>query len=278
MTVHVAQISDTHLSEAKPFFNTNFARLGEALHEAAVDLVINSGDISLNGADLDADLRRAHGLHEALDLDWLAIPGNHDIGDSQGIGSKQPINEDRRARYRAIFGEDYWAHDVPGWRLIGVNAQLVGSDLSADSDQGDFVRHAASTANGRSIALFVHKPLYDASPAETDLGGRFLPPAARGGLLSTLNGAKLRLVACGHVHQFRQTDGGDWSDVWAPSTAFILPDFFQPMYGPKVVGYVDHAFYADGTVESRLAQPAALTRHNLETIPEAYGDLHAHKH
>jgi 3',5'-cyclic AMP phosphodiesterase CpdA len=72
MTVHVAQISDTHLSEAKPFFNTNFARLGEALHEAAVDLVINSGDISLDGAELDADLRRAHGLHEALDLDWLA--------------------------------------------------------------------------------------------------------------------------------------------------------------------------------------------------------------
>lgn len=278
MTVHVAQISDTHLSEAKPFFNTNFARLGEALHEAAVDLVINSGDISLNGADLDADLRRAHGLHEALDLDWLAIPGNHDIGDSQGIGSKQPINEDRRARYRAVFGEDYWAQDIPGWRLIGVNAQLAGSDLSADADQSNFVRHAASTANGRSIALFVHKPLFNVSPAETELGGRFLPPAARGGLLSTLGGATLRLIACGHVHQFRETDGSGWRDVWAPSTAFILPDFFQPVFGSKVVGYVEHAFHADGTIDSRLVRPPGLTQHNIETIPEAYGDLRTDRH
>lgn len=278
MTVHVAQISDTHLSEAKPFFNANFARLGEALREAAVDLVINSGDVSLDGADLDADLRRAHALHEALGLDWLAIPGNHDIGDSQGIGSKQPIDEDRRARYRAVFGEDYWSHDIPGWRLIGVNAQLTGSNLSADADQSDFVRHAASTAKGRSIALFVHKPLYDASPAETALGGRFLPPAARGGLFSTLGGASLRLVACGHVHQFRDTNDGGWRDVWAPSTAFILPDFVQPTYGSKVVGYVDHAFHADGTVESRLVRPPGMTEHSIETIPEAYGDLRAHKH
>ncbi|MBM3620900.1 MAG: metallophosphoesterase [Alphaproteobacteria bacterium] len=278
MTVHVAQISDTHLSEAKPFFNANFERLGEALRTAKPDLVINSGDISLDGADLDADLRRGHSLHAALGLDWLAIPGNHDIGDSQGIGSKEPIDARRRDRYRAVFGEDYWTHDIPGWRLIGVNAQLAGSDLAADSDQSDFVRHAAATANGRSIALFVHKPLYDVSPTETELGGRFLPPAARGGLLSTLNGAALRLVACGHVHQFRDTKGDGWRDVWAPSTAFILPDFFQPVFGSKVVGYVDHAFHADGTVDSRLVLPPGMALHNIETIPEAYGDLRARKH
>ena len=51
MTFRIAQISDTHLSDAKPFFVDNFIRIGEALRESRPDLVVNSGDISLDGAD-----------------------------------------------------------------------------------------------------------------------------------------------------------------------------------------------------------------------------------
>ena len=50
MTFRIAQISDTHLSDTKPFFVDNFVRVGEALRESKPDLVLNSGDITLDGA------------------------------------------------------------------------------------------------------------------------------------------------------------------------------------------------------------------------------------
>jgi Icc protein len=39
MTFRIAQISDTHLSDTKPFFVDNFVRIGEALRASKPDLV-----------------------------------------------------------------------------------------------------------------------------------------------------------------------------------------------------------------------------------------------
>ena len=41
----------------------------------------------------------------------------------------------------------------------------------------------------------------------------------------------LKLVACGHVHQHRIFEKDGITHVWAPSTAFILPDAYQPRIG-----------------------------------------------
>lgn len=273
MTVRVAQISDTHLSETRPFFHANFERVAAHLRSAAPDLVVNSGDLSLDGADSDADLRRAKEMHDAIGPPWLAIPGNHDIGDNQRAVARQPVSDERIARYTAVFGADRWTRDIPGWRLVGVNAQLLGADLPAAAAQRGFVRDAVAGAEGRAIALFIHKPLFNRSAAETTIGGRFLPPAPRAELLEAIGGADLRLVACGHVHQHRVThvDGGE--HVWAPSTAFVLPDSVQPEYGRKLMGYVEHDFHADGRFESRLVQPEGLVRQNLADVPAAYGNI-----
>src|SRR5258708_28790998 len=116
MTVRIAHISDTHIGESRPVFNGNFECLAEALRADRPDLVINTGDVSLDGADHEADLRRARAMHEAVGLPWRAIPGNHDIGDSEGIGSAQPIDGTRRRRYLRVFRAGCWSHDVPGWR------------------------------------------------------------------------------------------------------------------------------------------------------------------
>lgn len=59
MVFRIAQISDTHLSEQKPFFVENFRRIGAALRADRPDLVLNSGDISLDGAAGEADLAAA---------------------------------------------------------------------------------------------------------------------------------------------------------------------------------------------------------------------------
>ncbi|HEV7546689.1 MAG TPA: metallophosphoesterase, partial [Reyranella sp.] len=68
MTFRIAQISDTHLSGDKPFFVDNFVRIGEALRDDRPDLVLNSGDIALDGASNESDLAAARALHDGLDL------------------------------------------------------------------------------------------------------------------------------------------------------------------------------------------------------------------
>src|SRR5258707_13062561 len=83
MTFRIAQISDTHLSDSKPFFVDNFVRIGEAIRESEPDLVLNSGDISLDGASDEADLAAARPLHDGIGLPMGFLAGHHHLGDSQ---------------------------------------------------------------------------------------------------------------------------------------------------------------------------------------------------
>ena len=68
MAFRIAQISDTHLSETRPYFVDNFVRIGEAIRAAKPDLVVNTGDMSLDGASEDGDLAASRLLHDALGL------------------------------------------------------------------------------------------------------------------------------------------------------------------------------------------------------------------
>src|SRR5262249_47768125 len=86
-TFRVAQISDTHLSEDKPFFVDNFRRTAEAIAAAAPDLVINTGDISLDGAGRAGDLAAARAAHDACAVPVRFLPGNHDLGDNVDVAS-----------------------------------------------------------------------------------------------------------------------------------------------------------------------------------------------
>lgn len=276
MTFHIAQISDTHLSAEKPFFVANFDRVGEALRADPPDLVLNSGDISLNGVESDDDLALAQRLHDALGLPVRCIPGNHDIGENQDVRSAvydHPIDPVRRARYRRHFGADWWLKDVPGWRLVAVNAQLIGSNLDAAAEQEEFIAEAAAGARGRRIALFIHKPLFDQVEHETTVGGRFLNPIPRGRLLAAFGGFQPTLVACGHVHQYRTSEISGARHVWAPSTAFIIPDTRQPRYGLKQVGYVAHQLHEDGAHDSRFITVPGASTLDIADFPAAYGPM-----
>lgn len=276
MVFRIAQISDTHLSEEKPFFIENFRRIGAALRVAAPDLVVNSGDISLDGAGEEADLAAARALHDALDLPIRYLPGNHDLGDSQDAPAhgEGTIGRDRRERYLRHFDMDFWSFDVPGWRVLGINAQLLGSDLAeAAAEQESLIYWAASTLEDRRLALFLHKPLFDRDCRETAVTGRFVNPVPRRRLLELLADAPPALVACGHVHQYRETEAHGASHIWGTSTAFVIPDARQPRYGLKEVGYVEHQLGEDGSFASRLVQVPGVPTLNIADFPGAYGPL-----
>jgi hypothetical protein len=276
MSFRIAQISDTHLSAAKPFFVENFRALAHWLRASAPDLVLNSGDIALDGPAREDDLAAARALHDEIGLAVRYIPGNHDVGDNRDVPELHghpPVDAATCARYRQYFGEDWWSLDVPGWRIVAVNAHLVGSGLPDAAAQDDFIAGQVAGVAGRALALFIHKPLFDVAPDEDEVGGRFLNPVARHGLLRLLEGAPLSVVASGHVHQYRRTEHAGVSAVWAPSGAFVLPDAFQPVYGLKQVGYVEHRFHPDGTHDCGFVQPAGMATLSIADFEDAYGAL-----
>jgi 3',5'-cyclic AMP phosphodiesterase CpdA len=270
MTYRVAQISDTHLSRDKPFFVGNFNTVAAAVAASTPDLVVNTGDVSLDGMGTVSDLAEARRLHEVLQLPMRFIPGNHDVGDSPDVpgSAEATITAASRARYLSHFGDDYWQLDVPGWRFIGVNAQLLGSDLEAAAQQLEFLAGAAST--DRRLALLVHKPLFDASPDETAVTGRFVNPSARHQLLAAFGERRPDVILSGHVHQYRSTRAVGTHCVWAPSTGFIIPDARQPHYGEKEVGYVEHRFEADGRHTHECVRVPGLQRLNIADFADAY--------
>jgi len=278
MTFVVAHISDTHLSRAKPFFIDNFTAVAAHLRETQPDLVINTGDVSLNGADERDDLIASREMHESLQLPWLAIPGNHDVGDNQETARKQPANAERRQRWLETFGQDWWLRDIPGWRLLAINSLLLGSDIAAAPEQEAFIAAAAATIGDRRLALFLHKPLFHDTLDDSEIGGHAVNPTPRGRLLAALGSVKPHLICCGHLHEHRERAFDGTMQVWAPAVSFTLSDWFLPTHGGKhIVGYMRLALEPDGSFAVRLEQPAELVPHDLADFPDAYGDLRAVK-
>jgi 3',5'-cyclic-AMP phosphodiesterase len=275
MAVRIAQISDTHLSPSKSFFRSNFDLVAENLRDRRPDMIINTGDLALDGADHEADLILAKELHDAIGLDCHLLPGNHDVGDHLDVARLQPVTAERLQRYRRIVGPDFWSIDIPGWRLLGLNALTLGSPGLDDEVQQDAVRAATDTLNGRSLAIFLHKPLADESYTETLASNRFMTIGPRQTLHDSLGGVQSKLVLCGHVHQFRDTPMGGARHIWCPATSFMISDPWQPGYGAKAVGYLMHEFHADGSHRHRLITVRGVVHHDLAEFPDAYGDIRA---
>ena len=173
----VIQISDTHLSRAAPWFVPNFEAMVGIVSAERPDLVVNAGDISLDGAIREDDLVAARSCHAALDVPFRAVPGNHDLGDNPWRPEVAPaIDGERRLQYLRHFGEDFWLVDTGPWVLVGINAQLFGSGLASEAEQWMFLGAVPAQADGRSVALFTHKPLFDrVRPRRTSINASFRP-------------------------------------------------------------------------------------------------------
>lgn len=274
MITRIAQISDTHLSPGKSWFRGNFDLVAEHLRSNGPDLVVNTGDLALDGADDEADLIEARAAHASIGLECHLLPGNHDVGDHLDVARRQPVNNERLERYRRIIGSDLWTIDVPGWRLLGLNALTLGLDLD-DGRQDELIHDAASSLAGRPLAIFMHKPLADLSYDEALTSNRFMTHGPRHHLLALLDGVVPALICCGHVHQYRDSQIGGTRHLWAPATSFVLSDPWQPGYGAKMVGYLSHEFHADGSHRHEVASVRDLVHHDLINFPQAYGDVKA---
>jgi 3',5'-cyclic AMP phosphodiesterase CpdA len=267
----LTQISDTHLGARFPKLIDNFHRVSEYISATRPDLVINSGDVAWDGPTSRDDLNCAKGLHAALPIGCRYLPGNHDIGDNPtavGPVPTQPATEKDRDAFIAVFGEDRWRFEAAGWCFIGLNSLIMNTGLASEAEQFDWLASQLSGANGKPIALFLHKPLFLHTPGDPELAAsaiRYIPQPVRGQLVEMLGTVDLRLVASGHVHQRRDFTFGHTRHVWAPSGGFIIPDKMQEVIGTKEVGLVEYHFQPD-SFEVRHVRAPGQTDVSLDEL------------
>jgi len=166
-----------------------------------------------------------------------------------GQGGKIQRHDERRARFVSYFGEERWAFEAAGWGLVGVNAQLFGSNgQAAEAELWTWLDNALGGFSAQPIALFLHKPLFldtPQDPEEPHTAIRYVPQPVRARLVEMLGQYDVRLVASGHVHQRRDFTYGRTRHVWVPSVGFTMPERIQPGMGFKETGIVEYSFRPD---------------------------------
>lgn len=270
MSFTLAHISDTHLGAGTPLFRANFDRVAAALDGLRPDVLVHTGDASLDGADREADLAFAAAAHLRLPCPVLCVPGNHDVGDHPERAPRQPVDDARLDRFRRHLGPDRWMQDRDGWRLLGLNSQVMGAHSEAEA-QAAMIADALDSLGNRRLAVFIHKPFFAADPADTLFDYWSVPPFARDPLRAVMAHPALRLVASGHLHLHREAMRGPARYAWAPSVAFIVDVSEQPdLPGERPCGFLLHEFGPDA-VATRLVVPDGMERPYIHEVKaEAY--------
>jgi alkaline phosphatase D len=238
VATRVVQLSDTHFSAASGPPAAWVAAL-EWLRADPPDLVVHTGDIVYEDPDHAADRAFARALLDEVPAPLVVIPGNHDVG---AYGEEQHLPA-RLAAFTATWGADRFVRDVPGWRLVGVDAYLLG-----DPDHDDWFAAALDTRD--AVAVFVHQPVR----GDPDDGWQ-MTTAARTAFGRVVAVADVRVVASGHRHRSHRYGRA----VWAPSLTLVGPTDDRDLPGDPRPGLVEHVLAADGGYSVEVVRPSLVT-------------------
>ena len=84
----VIQVSDTHLAQEPKFALQNWQKLVAHIRRREPDLVIHTGDVSMDGVRFPEQLQQARDCHSDLGAPFLVLPGNHDVGELPGAAGE----------------------------------------------------------------------------------------------------------------------------------------------------------------------------------------------
>src|SRR5688500_211765 len=76
MALRILHVSDSHLGPGVPYADEHWAAVVAHVASTRPDLVVHSGDLSVNGANGRADLAHSRARLDDLSVPWLALPGN----------------------------------------------------------------------------------------------------------------------------------------------------------------------------------------------------------
>jgi 3',5'-cyclic AMP phosphodiesterase CpdA len=246
--VRIVQFSDTHLSHLGGTPSENLSLLVDFLNEELrPDLVIHTGDIVILNPDSPDDRQAAWRLHQQINAPLLVLPGNHDVGESgDDVWMGVSVTSDRVASFAGTWGADRFFQfgdtGAQDWAFIGINSERMSSGLPEEDEQWDWLAGVADQVRGKSVMLFLHKPLWLLGGAEA---GMTIPEPDRERLLSVLAGSRLRVVANGHLHRYRHAYEGGLLTIWSPSLTFAMPPSPEYGFGPSVSGIVEYQIDGD---------------------------------
>jgi 3',5'-cyclic AMP phosphodiesterase CpdA len=272
--MQIALISDTHLAPGATAFRANCDAARAWITALAPDLTVHLGDITADAAKDPGHYAEAAEAFENWPTPLRFLPGNHDVGDNPTTtphGDDPLIDAGRLARYQAVFGPDRWTLRAEAWTLVGLNAQVFGWEGVEQDDQFDWLEDVLTRVDG-PLGLMLHKPLFRDGAGDTEHHHRYVLQPARARLLDRLRGHDLRFVVSGHTHQTRRCHVDGVEHVWAPSTAFLIPDGLQERIGDKIQGAMLLTLSATGH-RFTLAGPPGLTQHDLLDHAAVYPQL-----
>lgn len=263
----IIQITDTHFSPEKQHFNSNWAPLLEWIESTDADLIVHTGDLTVDGADKADDIVFCKKLMGETPIPMLIVPGNHDVGHMPG--SEQPVNAARLQRWRSLAGEDRWFHDAGDWRFIGLNSMLLGHENEEEEAQFEWLQKTLENRGGRRIAMFGHKPLFLTDPHEGETGYWGVGPLQRSRLFDLITAHDVALHASGHVHWAWQGRYENTALTWAPSAAYVIDKLEPEMPGERLIGAAVHTVGDD--VSTELVAVPGMTRYVIDdVIDEVY--------
>jgi alkaline phosphatase D len=233
-------VSDTHLSRHKAYCQDNWEAFLRAVPREAPDLVVMTGDLCFDALEFPDDLAFARGQLDRMGVPWLAIPGNHDIGDQPpDLKFKVPVDALKRGRWLDALGADWWLRDVGDWRLIGLNGMLPDSALPAEAEQWRWLDAALAERGGREVLLCIHKPLFVLDPDTVVDSTQHYAIGTRRRLLDLSARHGVRAIVSGHLHRRWAGAHAGVELIWAPSAGFIMGGEPPRLpIGETEVGYV----------------------------------------
>jgi 3',5'-cyclic AMP phosphodiesterase CpdA len=270
--IRIVQVSDTHVSRKRAYFVDNWDVFVDEMRRDPPDLVVHSGDVSFDGAAEEDDLAFARAEKDRLAAPWLAIPGNHDIGESPlAVRLQQPINAERMSRWQRHYGPSRWCRDVGAWRLIGIDTALLGSGHPEEAAQHEFLERSLKDRAGRPAMLFQHLPPFENDADDTRFTTAAVPFAPRGRLLETCVRHGISVITCGHLHVYRQMQCRGIQIVWAPATSFfnIVEKQQRGLMVPRA-GYVEWTLNGHA-ISHRLVEPPIMITHDVGAWNAAMG-------
>jgi hypothetical protein len=141
------------------------------------------------------------------------------------------------------------------------------------ADHGEVVGDeeiAEAEAAGRSVMLFLHKPLVIDDGARENVT---VAAAPRQRILGTFR--YLRVVANGHVHRYRRTADGDVMAVWAPSLSFAPAAEPRLKFGPGTAGIVEYSIRGHRVDARFVAVPGIEGAADFSALPEVQESMAA---
>lgn len=249
-------LADPHIGSQNDVFVENWRAAVRTVNaDNSVGLVIVLGDLTLDGANLETDLAFGAAQIKTITAPVLVLPGNHDVGDI-ARDSTQPANEARLAAWGAHFGAGHWLSDaVDGWRLIGLNSQIIGSGLSAEVQQWSALEIMLKERGQRKTVLFTHMPLFLEDWHEGDRPAWALKTQDRLRLQRLIVDHDVFAVVSGHMHRtLHLRKKNEPALIWTPASSFLARDGSMPSQpGKELLGITYLTFDTDNIAVEFLA-------------------------